>query len=116
METVEGIIKITKSGLGFIDREGQDSIKINSDNLNTALHNDRVVVSLSGVTKVVKILERAKVRFTGTVIQENNKWFVSPDDKKIHLNFYLPKEEVRNLKLNQKVLIEMREWENPSKN
>jgi ribonuclease R len=116
VKNIEGVIKITRSGLGFIDRENDLSIKIESGNLSTALHNDRVVVSLPPNPKVLKILERAKTEFTGTTKEDKGKWFVTADDKKIHLDFFIPKENAKNLKPNQKVLIRMTKWDNPEKN
>ena len=115
MQTIEGIIKVTRGGAGYIDKEDGESLRISNESLGTALNNDRVVVSVKENPKVLKVLKRAKHRFTGTTEKEGNTWFVIPDDKKIHLNFFI-KGAPKNLRDNQKVLIEMTLWDNPEKN
>jgi len=118
-KTIEGNIKITRGGTGFIDIEDQESIRIDNERLSTALHNDKVVVSSGKDASVLKILERAKSEFTGTTEKEDGKWFVTPDDKKIHLDFFLPRQNLgqfeNELQSGQKVLIEMIKWDDPDK-
>jgi ribonuclease R len=116
MKTLEGNIKITRGGTGFIDRENQDSIRISKEKLNTALNGDKVVVSLHNEPKIIKILERVRSRFTGTAEQKNGKWFIVPDDRRIHMDFFIPKNKASDLKSNKKVLIEMVRWDDPEKN
>jgi ribonuclease R len=122
MNTIEGNIKITRGGAGYVDREdlpdgkaGADSIRIDNEKLSTALNGDKVLISTNGDPKVLKILERAKSKFTGTTESDGNKWFVVPDDKKIHLDFFI-KGAPKDLKNNQKVLVEMTGWNNPDRN
>ena len=116
MKTIEGNIKITRSGAGFVDISNNESIRIESGRLKTALNRDKVVVSIEGNPEVLKVLERAKKQFTGTAEQENGKWFVIPDDKKIHLDFFIPKSGAEKLEPNKKVLVELVKWDNPEIN
>lgn len=116
MKTIEGNIKITRGGLGFIDFDDKESIKIESGDLNTALHGDLVVVSIEKKPVVVEILKRNKTKFTGTTTKGKDGWIVKPDDKKIHLDFFISKENSNDLVPNQKVLVELKSWTNPKIN
>lgn len=116
MKTLEGIIRISRGGTGFIDREGaEESIRIPTERLGLALNKDKVVVSLETKPRVLKVLERNKIKFTGTLEKSGKKWFAAPDDKRIHLDFFI-KEIPAGAGENMKVLIKFLGWDNPEKN
>jgi exoribonuclease R len=70
---VEGTIRITSKGVGYVEIEGmKEDIEIDPAFLNTALHNDRVEITLHskivGIRQggeVIKILNREKTSFVG---------------------------------------------------
>src|SRR3989344_9366764 len=73
---LEGIIQTTSRGIGFVAVPGrEEDIRVEQGNLNTALDGDAVTVLLKhgrdGLTgEVVRILERAKTEFVGTLRTE----------------------------------------------
>ena len=104
-----GIVSTTQKGAGFIDDidPKKDSIYIEPGFLNTALNRDTVEVVISekvirGVKQrvgvVKKVITRAKEAFVGIVTQENNVWYVIPDDKKMYVKIALPASEVPKVK------------------
>ncbi|MBU1557610.1 ribonuclease R, partial [Patescibacteria group bacterium] len=124
-EMVTGPIFLTSKGMGFV--KGTDipeDVKIPEYALNTALHGDIVEVALSPKKpgervkgKVKKIIQRAKTQFVGTIQSEGKDKFFVPDDAKIYANFQLVKdEELGKTNKGQKVVIEMKDWNNPNEN
>src|SRR3989344_3288291 len=87
-----GVIRIAGKGLGFVEIEShEEDVLIETENLNTALHNDEVEIALlpKGKTKrlsgkVIKILKRAKSQFVGTLEKDTKRFFLVPDDKKMY--------------------------------
>jgi len=124
-EIVTGPIFLTAKGVGFIKEDHlPEDVRIPNHLLNTALHNDIVEVSLTYKKrgervqgKVVKIIQRAKTQFVGTIQSDGiNKYFV-PDDKKVYVNFELIRNEnFKKVTEEQKVVVEMRPWNDPNKN
>ena len=74
--------------LAFIPDKEEDDVFISAENLNGAMHNDRILIRLlkgNGRSKegeVVRILERANKTLVGTFEKDKNFGFVVPDDKK----------------------------------
>lgn len=83
--------------------------------MNKALHRDEVEVRVTGKMRgqptgeVVKIIHRNKEKFAGTLIKEDGKILVRPDDKKMYTNILLenPSGEIKE---NTKVFVEIVEW------
>lgn len=114
---LQGQISINTKGVGFFDIEGQDeSVEIQPQFVNRALHGDTVEITLTGEKirnrpqgKVVKVLERAKDEFVGLVIEKNGRLFVSPDDKRLYVDIpLLPSEKAET---GNKVLVKIVSWE-----
>ena len=132
---VEGSIFITGKKTGFI-RQPEKDIEIQEHDLQTALHNDVVKISVIGSgryqkTKVVEILQRVKNKFVGTIAQDEKGYYLIPDDLKFypHLEIQPPSKTNKTEKLspvlsealplndkNIKVLVEMLPWTNPREN
>ena len=65
--------------------------------------------------EVVKIISRAKMRFTGVLEQENYVTFLKPDDTKMYTDILIPKESLNHAKIGQKVFVEIVSWHDPKK-
>ncbi len=81
-----GVISINKAGLGFVDREDRDSIKIDPTDQNTALNGDKVLVRCKPwqtYGEVLKVLERAKEHVIGAFYPRGSKLKFIPDDEKL---------------------------------
>lgn len=114
-QIIEDKIFITGKRTGFI-RLPKGDIEIIEENLNTALHNDLVKVEVKNrKAKVIEIIERAKTRFVGTVLQDENSNYLKPDDHKFypHLEIEVPNKYPEK---ETKVLVEMLVWNDPQKN
>ncbi|MCR4323281.1 MAG: ribonuclease R [Candidatus Azambacteria bacterium] len=121
-----GVISITSMGTGYVaSDEFETDILIESQFLNTALHNDTVefVVfpqmnkeKLSG--EIIRVLERAKKEFVGTIDKgaDGVVSFVVPDDKRMYKDIAISPAEAKDIQDNTKVLVEITRWDNARKN
>ncbi len=122
-KTLVGPISINTKGVGFFDiptENGkkparEDSIEIQPQFVNRAFHGDVVEVELTGEKiknreqgKVVKIVERAKEEFVGTVEKHDGKTFVVPDDKRLYVDIFLADESAPE---GDKVLVKIVDWD-----
>lgn len=85
-DIIEGKISINKAGMGFIDIENQDSIRIDVKDQNSALHGDIVLVKCSpwqSYGEVVKVIKRAKNHMIGTYFNTKRGLVLIPDDEKL---------------------------------
>ena len=83
---VTGRISINRSGLGFVDREDKESIKIDPTDQNTALDGDIVLVRCKPwetYGQVLKVIERAKDFMIGTFLPRGKRLKFIPDDEKL---------------------------------
>ncbi len=122
--TLSGQIQVTRSGAGFLLREGdEDDIYINPSSIGKALNGDTVEVRLKGRSKrsgrpegeVTDVLQRATTRIVGTVEEGlPGTFFLLPDDDRINVDFYIPKDTLKGAKHGDKVLTELVKWERRS--
>ncbi len=121
---VTGIISVSASGSGFLDREKEKTIYIPLQSLNTALNGDEVEAIILPVFsegkvqgEVVKILKRRKKVFVGTIDKKpkDSFAFLVPDDSRMYTDIFIPKvsSEARN---GYKASVQIKEWTNPKKN
>ncbi len=120
---IKGKISINSFGTGYVSSEEiEDDIKIETSLLKTALHNDKVEVLLLPKKKnekqqgeVVRILERFKMLFVGTIEKKKNEKyaFLIADNKRMYTDIFLPN---CNIKANKKVLVEITNWSDSKKN
>ncbi|HEY8361996.1 MAG TPA: ribonuclease R [Tissierellaceae bacterium] len=123
---VVGTIEGNERGFGFLipqDRTRED-IFIPAENMNGAMHGDKVVVNVikrkeigkREEGEVIKILERSKKLIVGTFEDNRNFGFVVPDDPRIGYDIYIPKAFTLNAKTNQKVVVEITSYPEPRRN
>ncbi|PIQ92146.1 MAG: ribonuclease R [Parcubacteria group bacterium CG11_big_fil_rev_8_21_14_0_20_39_22] len=122
--TYNGIITITKSGIGYITPDEpikglEYDIEISSNDLETALNKDRVSFSIlagpdrrnkNAKGKVIEILERSKTQFVGTLIKKEGSYFLMPDDHKMYAPIEIT-DGKEDLKENYKALVAISNWE-----
>lgn len=116
-----GQISINTKGVGFFDidpndKSKTDSIEIQPQYINRALHGDIVEISLTGEKirnreqgKVEKVITRAKDEFVGVVESSDGKTYVVPDDKRLYVNITLDSKEKKND--GNKVLVKIVDWD-----
>jgi len=104
-----GTISLTSKGTGYVKAEGiKKDIEIPPQNLNTALHGDKVLVSGN---EVVRVVERAKIGFAGELLGSDGKFFVKPDDPKMYTDIFVS--TPGKAKLGDKVFAELLPWRDP---
>ncbi len=115
-----GKIDIAKNGYGFLEnKDYNEDIFINKDNLNNAIEGDIALVDLftrNGKTegKVIKVLKRNINRLIGEILFVGNIPTIILDDKKLDIEVEL-ENYFNNLVDGHKVLVELKEQIGPKK-
>lgn len=128
-----GTIRTTGKGLGFVDiEEMEEDVVIEPEFVNHALNGDKVEIILTGkrfkvkkgrpgqktpaeqggfeeqTGQVVKVIDRAKKQFVGSlVVREGANWLI-PDDRKMYVPLVVP--EAKPEQIGKKALIKMTGW------
>ncbi|NLV76147.1 MAG: ribonuclease R [Tissierellia bacterium] len=126
MNLIVGKIEGNEKGFGFLipDDKTKEDVFIPAEDMNGALHGDRVIVritskGLSGKKEegeVIRILERANDTIVGTFESSNNFGFVIPDDSRIAYDVFISKSNFNGAKTNQKVVVEITRWPEKRRN
>lgn len=120
-QTFENTIRTIARGVGFVPHPTieKEDIRVESDNLNTALNGDLVEVELLGkklrdqhLGRVTRVVHRARTKFVGNVIEEDGMTFLVPDDRKSYIKILLSKDE--DVSVNEKVFVELLPWTDPA--
>lgn len=127
-DLIPGVIQITRGGRGFVqpDEPGIGEIGIPENATDTAMHGDRVLVRrdvrAQGLRKhapeentgaVVRILERGRTQFVGTLQKGRQFLFVTPDDPRLPSAIHVPepRDVGRIAHIGDKVVVEILQWE-----
>ena len=119
-----GKITTTARGVGYFEVEGQDEdIEIAPFQMNTALNGDIVEVTVLPEKqydrvqgKVIKVLERAKVQFVGTLDGNGGEFFfLKADDRRMYKDIFIHSSHSLGGKRGDKVLAEIIGWKDPAK-
>ncbi len=121
-ETLEGTIDITRNGRGFVSVDGiEKDIEIRQGATGLALNGDLVEISYNPKArrpeaKLLRVVQRKRENYVGIIQQAKGGYFFIPSDAKIHIDFFVPKEEMNNAKVGEKVIVQIAMWEHPEKN
>lgn len=118
---ITGKLDFMSSGAAYLvpdDKEKyKDDIYIPSNAVAKGLHGDKVRVYVfrrkpgrRPEGEVVEIISRAKTQFVGRLELSQHFGFVIPDNNRININFYIPKESLGDVKDGDKVVVEIAEW------
>ncbi len=125
MDLIVGYLQGHPRGYGFVIPEEQDldDVFVSAENLNGAMHNDRVIVRVNKKTggkrkegEIIRILQRANVTIVGNFEKSKHFGFVVPDDKRISSDVFVPKEEFNGAKEGQKVIVSISRWPEKRRN
>ncbi|MFP4661306.1 MAG: ribonuclease R [Halanaerobiales bacterium] len=125
MDLMAGRIEGNQRGFGFLIPEDptRKDVFISRENLNGAMHNDKVFIRILPGTKskrtageVIKILERANHRIVGNFERSKHFGFVVADNKRIFYDLFIPKEEINGARQDQKVVAEITNWPDKNRN
>jgi ribonuclease R len=120
-----GTLQITQGGFGFVipkDSKIKD-IFIATRNLSTAFNGDTVEVVLFANQKgkniegqVTGIIKRKKEEIVGTLQKANSFYFLKPDDRDLHRDIYISKNNLLGAKTGDKVIVGKIKWESSDLN
>ncbi|MBD0332355.1 MAG: ribonuclease R [Chitinophagaceae bacterium] len=114
-----GVLEITRSGVGFVIVDGLETdILVRPNNLNTALHGDRVRVKLNtyrGGTRlqgeVTEVVERKQNEFIGRLQMNNGFALCIADSDKRVPDIYIPSANFNGASDNTRVVVRITEWD-----
>ncbi len=123
MDLLVGTIAITKSGAGFLIREGvEQDLLIPANKLHTAFDGDKVMVRREGFEygrpsgAVIKVIERVRRTMVGVFHRGPHFNFVEADDKRFHRAVYIPDMATLQARSGEKVVVQLEEWSDPHQN
>jgi len=120
MDLIVGKLYGHEKGFAFLipDKEGYGDVFVPLENLNGAMHNDRVIVRLvkkgngdrAPEGEVIRILERANEYVVGTFEKSRNFGFVIPQESRIFYDIFIPKEMMGKAENGQRVVVKITRW------
>jgi ribonuclease R len=123
MNLVVGRVSTNPRGFAFVDAERPvddepASIYIAGNNLNQAMHGDRVVVRVEHTGdggraegRIVRVLERAAQRIVGRFdVDSAGHGFVVPFDRRLIMDVQVPKGDARGARAGEMVSVEISRW------
>jgi ribonuclease R len=120
-----GTLQITQGGFGFVipkDSKIKD-IFIATRNLSTAFNGDTVELILFANQKgknsegqITGIIKRKKDEIVGTLQKASSFYFLKPDDRDLHRDIYISKNNLHGAKTGDKVIVGNIKWESSDLN
>jgi ribonuclease R len=117
---IKGTIEVTRSGVGFVTVENMPvDILVRQNDLNTALHGDKVEVRVKESKQggkriqgiVTNVLTRKQTEFMGKMqMNDNFAFFIAETDRPMP-DIFIPKKNFNGAKDNDRVVVRMLEWE-----
>ncbi|MCB8965156.1 MAG: ribonuclease R [Bacteroidales bacterium] len=112
-----GTLEMNNDGTADVTTEDGREIFIPEFRLNRALHGDKVEISIyrhrrRGLLEgeVIRVVERAKRNFVGTITVGKDFAFVVPDNRLMPYDIFIPKIELSEVQNGQKVIVQITEW------
>lgn len=125
MGMLAGTFQGHQRGFGFViaDEERPD-IFIPANNVNGAMHNDRVLVKILREQdrgrkcegEIVKVIERRNTKLVGIYEDSKNFGFVVPDNQKVAQDIFISKNDRNGAKSGQIVVVEITRWPEQRRN
>ncbi|MCQ1528326.1 ribonuclease R [Lutispora saccharofermentans] len=120
MNLIVGRLQGSQKGFGFLIPDNPDirDLYIPVENLNGAMHNDRVIARITkgsiGTMKsegeIIRILKRANEQIVGTFESNKRFGFVVPDDARIYQDIFISREDFEGAKDGYKVVVQITRW------
>ena len=126
MNLIAGHLQGNERGYGFVipDDENVKDIFISSENLNGAMHKDKVIARVNkkiigdkrAEGEIIRIVKRANSVVVGTFDRSKHFGFVIPDDTRLSGDVFIPKDQVNGAKAGQKVVAQIMAWPEKRRN
>ncbi|MEQ8907928.1 MAG: ribonuclease R [Vicingaceae bacterium] len=118
LQQMIGTVDMTQRGSAYIEVEGMpDDIYIGEKDLGTALHGDKVEVTLIKVKrngkpigKISKIIERKQLDFVGTIEKSLKYAFLVPDSKRMPVDIFIPLNKLNGAQQGEKAIARIGDW------
>lgn len=121
----EGQINISTKGIGYVKVKALDiSIEISREALNKAFHGDTVKVAVTMLPfanepdmnpqgKVVDIIRRAKVGYSGTLGFDKGAHCIMTNDGRMYTSIIIPNDKLNGAVQGDKVFCRIDQWDDP---
>ena len=102
-----------KKGYGFVDIEGDQDVFIPPNNINGAIHGDKVIVEITspkGIDlegRIVKIVDRKFKQMVGEIYYKKNKPYLKLDDDRVNIIVEIDKKKTQGAMAGHKVLVKI---------
>jgi len=129
MNLVVGKLQGHEKGFGFVipDYDDFEDMFISPDDMGTALHGDRVIArpytrrrrgrkGRNWEGEIIRILERANKELVGMLDAGRHFGFVTPTDRRIFTDVFVPKQDYGGAKTGDLVLVEITRWPEKRRN
>jgi ribonuclease R len=126
LNMVSGIFKSNQKGFGFVilDDAEKEDIFISPENLNGAMHKDKVLCRITRIAdknhraegEIIQVLEKGINDIVGTYEEAKGFGFVVADDKKIAQDIYIPRGKNKGAVTGHKVVVEVTKWPQEKRN
>lgn len=114
---ISGRVDMTNTGMAYIvSEETEKDIVIQPNKTLNAMHGDIVKVRLSPNRsgrqegEIIEVIERAKIKFVGTIQLSPRFAFLVPGNNKIHVDIYIPLDKLNGAKDGQKAIAKVVDW------
>lgn len=122
--TVIGTLDMTRSGAAFLVTDDlPEDIYIDRQNMNRALHGDKVEVYIFARKKksksegeVIEIIKRAKTDFVGILEVTKNHAFLNVSERRMPYDIFIPIANLNGGLNGQKAIARITDWETNAKN
>lgn len=118
-EALQGYLDINRFGKGYVTVEGYDQdIEIPKGKTGFAFQGDLVEIAFNPKARrpsgrVIRVVERLRKVYVGILEVNKNHAFLLPSDRKMHVDFFIPLDELNGAKHGEKVVIELTKWDRP---
>lgn len=124
-EYVSGIVDYVNPKFGYVNTaELEDDIRVPSEHMKFALDGDEVKVMISPrhrkgrrlEGRVTEIIKRSRKEYVGRIEFAPKYAFVIPDNRKMHLDIFVPQDQINKASNMDKVIVRILEWPAHDKN
>ena len=114
-----------RKGFGFVqpDKEDVQDLYIQSKDVNGAMHGDRVIAVITKPAsgdkraegKIIQVIKREVTQIVGTFKPSVHFGFVTPMEKEITTDIYIPEKYFNEAKENDRVVVQITKWAKDNK-
>lgn len=112
----KGVLRVNRKGFGFVEMGEEEDIYVDSNNMNGALHNDLVVVEVTGRKernklegRILKVLDRKLEYVVGEFYLEKNKGHLILDEDKLKMDVIIDPKCIHGAVAGHKVQVKLLE-------